>query len=141
MHHFDRATDADWAEVLAGFPLFAHVRKRQLRKLVHDAKFVELARGESLSSSGAEHDSLYVILGGEASMLLPVRLTLRTGDYFGELGVLGARPYSLYVVANDHLHLMKLPHRPVLELARRQQPVTMTLLRDLSLRLRPRTAS
>jgi CRP-like cAMP-binding protein len=141
LRYEEAATDNDWADVLATFPLFAAVSRRQLRKLVRKASFAELARGESLSSTGARSDLLYVILGGEAKMLWPTLLTMRTGDYFGELGVLGGQPYSLHVVAQQHLHLMKLPPKPVLQLAQRHPPVTMTLLKDLGLRLRPAAAS
>jgi CRP/FNR family cyclic AMP-dependent transcriptional regulator len=132
--HTDQATNGDWADVLATFPLFAGVRKRHLRKLVRSATFVELARGQSV---GAADNSLFVILGGEAKMLWPTPLSLRTGDYFGEVGVLDGRPHSLHVVAEHDLHVMKLPRQPVLELARRHPPVTMTLLKEIGLRLRP----
>jgi CRP-like cAMP-binding protein len=128
LRYDDRATDGDWAEVLSTFPLFAGVGKRYLRKLVRNATFAELARGESISSTGAGTDSLYVILGGKAKMLWPTGPRLRTGDYFGEVSILGGRPHSLHVVAEHHLHLMKPPRQPVLELARRHPPVTMTLL-------------
>ncbi len=77
------------ADVLATFPLFAAVGKRQLRKLVRSATFAELARGQSVFSWGAGTESLYVVLGGEARMLRPTPRSIRTGDYFGELGVLG----------------------------------------------------
>ena len=139
LRYDDRATDGDWAEVLSAFPLFAGVGKRHLRKLVRNATFAELARGESISSTGATTDSLYVVLGGEAKMLRPTHARLRTGDYFGEIGVIGG-PHSLHVVADHHLHLMKLPRRPVIELARRHPPVTMTLLKGLGLRLRTAAA-
>jgi CRP-like cAMP-binding protein len=141
LRYQDRASDADWAEVLALFPLFAGVGKRQLRKLVRNANFVELARGERALSNGVSNDSLYVVLGGEAKMLLPTPRSLRTGDYFGELGVLGGRPRPLHVVATQELHLMKLPRRPVLELARRHPRVTLTLLKDVGARLQHAAAA
>jgi len=141
LRYEDRATDRDWTDVLATFPLFAGVGRRRLRKLVRGATIAELARGESVVSSAAGTGSLYVILGGEAKMLRPTPTSMGTGDYFGELGVLGGRPHSLHVVATEDLHLMKLPSQPVLELARRHPPVTMTLLKDLGLRLRSATAS
>jgi signal-transduction protein with cAMP-binding, CBS, and nucleotidyltransferase domain len=133
------ATDGDWADVLATFPLFEGVRKRQLRTLVRNATFAELARGESVGPTGTQ--SLYLVLGGEAKMIRPTPRSIGAGDYFGELGVLGGRAHSLHVVAKQELHLMKLPRQPVLELARRHPPVTMTLLKDLGLRLRPAAAS
>jgi CRP-like cAMP-binding protein len=136
LRYEERASDADWAEVLATFPLFAGIGRRQLRKFVRNATFEELARGERALSNGAGSDSLYVVLGGEAKMLLPTPRSLRTGDYFGELGVLGGRPRPLHVVATQELHLMKLPRQPVLELAHRHPRVTLTLLKDLGVRLR-----
>jgi CRP-like cAMP-binding protein len=135
LRYEDRATDRDWADVLATFPLFAGVGKRQLRKLVRTAAFAELARGEHLVSNRAGNDSLYVVLGGEAKVLHPKPLTIGIGEYFGELGVLGGRPRSLNVVATQELHLMKLPCKPVFELARRHPPVTLTLLKNLGRRL------
>jgi CRP-like cAMP-binding protein len=60
---------------------------------------------------------------------------MRTGDYFGELRVLGAKPRSFHVVATQQLHLIKLPRQPLLELARRHPPVTLTLLKDIGARL------
>ena len=131
----DRVTEGDWARVLATFPLFAGVRKRHLSKLVRNGTFAELARGERIVSSAAGSDSLYVVLGGEAKMLLPTPRTISTGDYFGELGVLGERPRPLHVVATGELHVMKLSRQPVLELARRHPSVTRTLLKDLGARL------
>jgi CRP-like cAMP-binding protein len=132
LRYHDHASDGDWAEVLATFPLFTGVRKRQLRKLVRNATFAELARGESVVWHGPGAESLYVVLGGEGEMLRPTRRSVRTGDYFGELGVLGGQPHPLHVVVKEELHLMKLPRQPVLELVRRHPPVTVKLLRALA---------
>jgi CRP-like cAMP-binding protein len=135
-----RANERDWAEVLETFPLFATVGKRELRKLVRSATFAELARGDRITSR-AGTDSLYVVLSGEATMLHPTPRLFRTGDYFGELSLLGGRTHSLHVVATRELHLMKLARRPVLEFARRHPLVTHTLLKDLALRLQPAVAA
>ena len=134
LRYEERASDGGWADVLATFPLFAGVRKRHLRKLVRNATFAELARGERLWIEAAT-DSLYLILGGQAKMLRPIPRLMQTGDYFGELGVLGGKPRTLDVVATQELHVMKLPRQPVLELARRHPPVTFTLLKDIGARL------
>jgi CRP-like cAMP-binding protein len=137
LRYDDRASDRDWADVLTTFTLFAGVNKRHLRKLVRQASFSELARGESVLLNGLATDAFYVVLGGEAKILRPARRSIRTGDYFGELGVLGGDPRPLHVVATQELHLMKLPRRPVIELARRHQRVTLTLLKEIGARLQP----
>jgi len=80
LRYTDRANDADWAEVLATFPLLEGVSKRQLRKLVRKATFTELARGERAVTNGAGSDALYIVLGGEARMLLPTARSIMTGE-------------------------------------------------------------
>jgi CRP/FNR family cyclic AMP-dependent transcriptional regulator len=109
---WDRATDRDWAEVLAGIPLFASVGKRKLRKVAQEAHFAEYAPGESVVLTGAPGDSFFVILGGEANVSgKPGARPLSTGDYFGEMALLDGEPRSATVVAASDLHVMRLPRQ------------------------------
>jgi CRP-like cAMP-binding protein len=116
LRYDDRATDGDWAEVLAAFPLFAGVGKRHLRRLVRNATFAELARGERISATGAGTDSLYVVLGGEAKIFRPTAARLRSGDYFAATALNGGTSRSTTVVATEELHLMRLQRQSVLPL-------------------------
>jgi CRP-like cAMP-binding protein len=130
----ESASERDWADVLATFPLFAGLRKWELRRLVRGARFMELARGERLAV-GAEAQSLYVILGGGAELGQPAPRSLRTGDSFG------GTSRALQIVATEQLHVMKLPRRQVMQLARRHPPVTAALLKNLSVSLQPASAT
>lgn len=133
----DRPTTGDWADVLAGFPLFSGVANRRLRKLVRDATFAELATGETIISSVDYGDFLYVILDGTVEAFArPAARTLRTGDYFGELALIDGRPRLGTVIARSHVHLMKLPSRSVQKLAREHSTVSLGVIRDLAPRLR-----
>ena len=110
---WDHAGPGDWAEVLASFPLFAGIAKRRLRGLARQATLAEYSPGDIVLQKGEPGDSLYVILGGSAKARgKPAARTLRTGDYFGELGLLDSVPRSATVVATGELHVMKLPRRP-----------------------------
>jgi CRP-like cAMP-binding protein len=60
---------------------------------------------------------------------------LRAGEYFGELALIPGRPRSKAVVAVSYVYAMKLPSRSVLQLARRHPAITLTMLRDLAVRL------
>ena len=126
MGRWERPTTSDWADVLATFSIFEGVSKRRLRKLVRGASFAEVAAGDRISSN-ASH-SLYVILGGTAKELRgPGAQALGVGDYFGE--------WALTVVATQDLHLVKLPAESVVRLARQHPAITLTILKNVSMRL------
>jgi CRP/FNR family transcriptional regulator, cyclic AMP receptor protein len=130
-----------WARVLATFPLFAGLSRRQLRRLARQATFAEFAPGDIVMSNPESTDWLNVILSGSAKVLgKPAARRLRTGDYFGELGLLENAPRSATVVAVQELHVMRLPRHSVLRLARNHPAVALTMLRDLSTQFRRREA-
>jgi CRP/FNR family transcriptional regulator, cyclic AMP receptor protein len=134
---WDQPTPGDWARVLAGFPLFTGVSKRRLRKLARNATLAEFARGETISFAGDRGDFLYVILDGNAKTIARrAGRALRIGDYFGELALIDGRLRSATVVATSHVQVMKLPSRSVLKLARRHPATTLTMLENLTRRLR-----
>jgi len=136
LRYEDRATDADWADVLATFPLFSEVSKRKLRKLVQSSTLAEVAAGQIVLSNGDTSASLYVILSGAARALRrPSSRELGVGDYFGELALIDGGPRSATVVATKNLHVMRLPAQSVLRLARQHPAMTVTMLKDLSTRL------
>jgi CRP/FNR family cyclic AMP-dependent transcriptional regulator len=134
---WDQSHVADWAKVLAVFPLFAGVSKRQLRKLVRQATVVEFAPGDIAMSNPESSDWLHVILSGSAKVLgKPAARSLRTGDYYGELALLENAPRSATVVATDELHVIKLPRDAFLRLARDHSAISLTMLTNLSTQFR-----
>ena len=135
--YWNQPSTDDWARVLATFPLFSGISKRRLRKLVRDAKFAEFAPGDTVFATEDTADSLYVILSGTAKVRGKVAArTLRTGDYFGELGVLDSAPRSATVVATHELHVMRLPRQSFLRLAQNDPAISLTMLRNLGVQFR-----
>lgn len=133
---WNRATDRDWADVLAELPLFAGIGKRRLQHIARDAHFAEFAPGDTVVSTGAPADSFYVILSGEANAVRkPAARTLTTGDYFGELGLLGGDARTATVVALSELHVMRLPRRAFLELLE-EDGVAVQIMAELGARVR-----
>ena len=131
-----QASDRDWADVLAGVPLFAGVGKRKLRKVAQDAHFAEYAPGDTVVLTGAPADSFFVILSGEANVVgKPGARPLATGDYFGELALLGDGTRSATVTAASELHVMRLP-RPTFERLLSEAGVAKELTSELGARLR-----
>jgi CRP-like cAMP-binding protein len=135
-HDWNRATERDWAEVLAGFPLFAGIGKRRLRRIAQAAEFAEFAPGASVISTGEPADSFYVILSGEAKAVRkPAARTLGPGDYFGEMGLLAGERRSATVVATDELHVMRLPRTTFFELLG-ESDVAARIMAELGARVR-----
>src|SRR5262249_55381118 len=78
---WDESSSGGWAKVLATFPLFSDVSRRQLRKLARQATFAEFAPGDIVVSNPESADSLYIILSGSAKVLgKPAARSLSTGD-------------------------------------------------------------
>jgi CRP-like cAMP-binding protein len=134
---WERAGAADWANVLAGFPLFSGIAKRRLRALARNATFAEYGAGDVVVQKDEPGDSLYVILGGSARVRgKPAARRLRTGDYFGELALLHGAPRSATVVAAGELHVMKLPRDAFLRIARHEPEIVLELLDTLGTQIR-----
>lgn len=137
MEYWHHASAADWAAVLASSSLFSGIGKRRLKKLARDATFSEFAPGDTVIQSGTPGDSLYVILSGSAKARgKPAARTLRTGDYFGELGLFGDAQRSATVVATDELHVMRLPRAAFLRLAERDPAISLKMLSNLGSQIR-----
>jgi CRP/FNR family transcriptional regulator, cyclic AMP receptor protein len=137
MQYWDHASPDDWASVLETFSLFSGISRRRLRRLVRHATLAEFVRGDTIVSRNAPADFLYVILSGAAqSREKSVARTLRTGDYFGEVGVLDGGPGSATVVATEELHVIRLPRRAFLRLAQHHPVISLTMLRNLGVRFR-----
>ena len=137
MQYWDHVVPADWAEVLATFPLFSGLDKRRLRKLARQATFAEYSRGDIVIAKGEPGDSLYIILSGSAMARgKPAAAALRTGDYFGELGVLDGVARSATVVATEELHVMKLPRRSFLRAVEHDPSISLRMLSTLGSQIR-----
>ena len=129
MRYRDHPSTSDWAHVLATFPLFSRISRRRLRKLVRHATFAEFAPGDTVVARDAPADSLYVILSGTATARgKPAARTLRTGDYFGELGLIDGFPRSATVIATQELHVMRLRQQSFLRLAQDDPAISLTML-------------
>jgi CRP/FNR family cyclic AMP-dependent transcriptional regulator len=137
MGYWDHVTPADWAEVLAAFPLFSGIPNRRLRKLVRSATFAHYGPGDVVVEKGMPGDSVYVILSGSARARgKPAARTLHTGDYFGELGVLDGAPRSATVVATGELHVMRLSSASFLRLAQHNPSISLEMLSNVGWQVR-----
>ena len=134
---WERQGAKEWAAVLAGLPLFSRCKKRHLRRLAGLAEFKEFPPGRVVIQAGDPPDAFYLILSGSARVLAnPRARLLRTGDYFGEMGVIDGEPRSASITAGDELQVMKLPRRPFLKLLEQEPGIAVAMLAELAGRVR-----
>lgn len=75
---------------IAGFGLFADLTSPQLAGVVHTFEEMAFAEGERVLRQGLSGGGFYVIIDGEAAVIVDgsERARLGRGDYFGEVSVL-----------------------------------------------------
>ena len=87
---------------LANTELFCNLTERELKivdAFVHDRQYLA---GEVVFDAGEEGQALYIIVSGAVAICLPGQhetplAELKTGDFFGELGLLDDWPRSAQV--------------------------------------------
>ena len=132
----ERPTARDWADVLARLPLFSRCRKRQLRKLAGLARFKEYPPDSVVIQAGDPSRAFYLILSGQARVRKPRGRLLRTGDYFGEMGLIDGEPRTASIVAVGELQVMTLPRSPFLRLLEQEPGIAVAMLAELAQRVR-----
>lgn len=92
-------------EIISRQELFAHVTSEQKEQLLNQVTTVSYGRGERIIKQGAEGNSMFIILKGEAGVFINANgqdtlvTTLKTGDAFGEMSLLTGEVRSASVFA------------------------------------------
>jgi CRP/FNR family transcriptional regulator, cyclic AMP receptor protein len=100
-------------EVLRRIPLFAKVRPAKLKLLAFTSERLEYPAGDALFHQGDYGDAAYIILEGEADILVDtdkgaVRIaTLGKNDIVGEIAILCGVPRTATVVAQGSLETLR----------------------------------
>jgi CRP-like cAMP-binding protein len=100
-------------EVLRRIPLFAKVRPAKLKLLAFTSERLEYPAGDALFHQGDYGDAAYIILEGEADILVDtdkgaVRIaTLGKNDIVGEIAILCGVPRTATVVAHGSLETLR----------------------------------
>ena len=101
------------AEILSNIPLFAKVDPAKLKLLAFTSERLEYLSGDELFHQDDRGDAAYVILEGEADILVdtPRRAikiaTLGKNDIVGEIALLCEVPRTATVVANGDLDTLR----------------------------------
>ena len=106
--------------------------------LPSDAPLMPAAPGKVIFAQGEPGDVMYVIVEGEAQILIDGKLveTVRAGGILGEMALIDARPRSATVVAKAQCVLVPIDERRFSDLVGRRPEFALHVMRVLANRLR-----
>lgn len=133
--------------LLRELPLFANLDPAKLRFLAFTSDRLNYRPGELLVKQGDQGDAAYVVLSGEAEVVLEGAngeetslFVMGRGQVLGELAMLCDTPRSATVRAKSAVTALKLNREVFVELARQDPYFSFEMTRDLGQRLLKTTA-
>ena len=132
------ARPEDWAHLLGDVSLFAHLGKRDLRRIAGAATIARVPAGKAIVREGFTAEAFYVLLTGRATVHRggTPGAELRRGDFFGELGLIDGAPRTASVVADTDLWAARLPREQFFDLIDHKPAIARGLLVAMAERLR-----
>ena len=122
--------------------LFSSVDDPALAKLAAVSRLRRLSKGQTLFNQGDPADAFYLVYSGCIHLLLDsangrelVINEMRTGDGFGELGLITGLPRSTSAVAREDSVVMVIPRRDFMAVMETQPGVARSLLQTTAARL------
>lgn len=130
--------DNDLLDNLATFALFADLSMPELEAIAHTFEEELFPDGQRVLRQGFSGSSFYVILDGEAAVVIDgeERARLRRGDFFGEVSILLQESPVADVVALSPLRCLALPGPLLQEWLLSKPSVTLRMLQAEIRRLR-----
>ena len=122
--------------ILRAEPLFQCLGDKQLDSLLQHSRLDHFGRGEHLIEEGAEGDSMFVLLRGNANVSVAkngaaIRVgTLHSGDCFGEMSLLTGERRTATVRAVGDCYVLEISKQTMAE-AIRQAPECLNKLSEL----------
>lgn len=133
-------------ELLRRVPLFAGIEPARLKLLAYTSDVVTYQSGQVLMRQGDIGDAAYVIIKGEADVIItkggsevPVA-TLRDGDFLGEIAILCDTPRTATVTARNEVKALRIRKEPFFQLLHQFPEMAVEMTRLLAERLTRTTA-
>ncbi len=90
-------------------PLFASLDRQAIVEVGKRLRALVALPGEKIVKIGGPSDAMYFVAAGEVTVhVRTVQVTLKEGDFFGEMGLLTSQPRNADVVAKGYCHLLVL---------------------------------
>ena len=128
-------------ELLRRVPFFAEIEPARLKLLAFMSERVGFDPGKALCRQGDPADAAYLIIEGEADIILdgpagPITVaTLGANEIVGEMGILGDAPRNATVRAKSRLVCLRIAKDPFMRMVREFPTMAISIMRELAQRL------
>jgi CRP-like cAMP-binding protein len=128
-------------ELLRRVPVFAEIEPAKLKLLAFMSERIAFDAGQALCHQGDPADAAYLIIEGEADIILegaagPITVaTLGANDFVGEAGILGDAPRNATVRAKCRLVVLRIAKDPFMRMVREFPNMAISIMRELENRL------
>src|SRR3989442_14854915 len=129
---------ADPVETLSRVPLFAGVRRKELKRLVERMSERTFAEGEVAVEEGRGGAGFWLIQDGDATVSIGGEI-IRTpgpGEYFGEIALLDDGPRTATVTARTHMRCLGVAGWEFRPFVLEHPDIALTILQTPAPRLR-----
>lgn len=133
-------------DLLRNIPLFAKIEPSKLKLLAFTAQRLSFATGDVVCKQGEEGDSAYIIIDGEADVIVatttgPVTVaTLKKNDFLGETAILCDVPRTATVKARTDLVTLMISKDLFFQLISQFPSMSIEIMRELARRVERTTA-
>ena len=128
-------------EILKGVPLFAKMEPAKLKLLAFTGERMTFASGQEVCHQDDPSDTIYVILGGVADILIDtaggqVRVAeLKKNGFFGETAILCDAPRNATVKASESLLTLRISKEMFYRLVSEFPTMAVEMMRELAHRV------
>jgi CPA1 family monovalent cation:H+ antiporter len=112
------------AGMISRVSLFASLDRQTIAEVGKRLRALVALPGEKIVAIGGAPDAMYFIAAGEVTVKAPTyEVTLKEGDFFGEMGLLTDQPRNADVIADGYCHLLVLHRKDFRDLLDRRPAV------------------
>jgi len=128
-------------ELLRNIPLFANIEPSKLKLLAFTSERVAYEPGQELFKQGDDGDAAYIIIGGEADIIIETAngpftvATFKRNDIVGEIAILCDVPRTATVQAKAKLETLVISKELFYRLVLEFPQIAVEIMRELAQRL------
>ncbi len=133
-------------ELLRNIPLFAKIEPSKLKLLAFTSQRLTFAAGDIVFEQGDTGDAAYIIIGGEADVIVDtpggqlVVATLKQNEVVGEIAILCDVPRTATVRAREQMTTLRISKELFFNLVVEFPEIAVEIMRELAHRLEQTTA-